>query len=180
MGLEYDPFILSNQSLTYEIQFLICNKKLALFIMDSALYYSKKLVIIFEKYVPIKKNILFDLGCGRKPYHDLISQYYQKHIGLEYPSPNHHDDNADIYGSAYHTAIKDQTVDTVFTAAVLEHLENPSEALKEAHRILKKDGLLIITAPLFWHLHDLPEIFIDIRNMVLNIFLRQTGSKYLK
>lgn len=119
----------------------------------------KNFVRVFEKYITNKKEILFDLGCGRKPYHDLISLYFRKHIGLEYPNPNHHDDNADIYGSAYHTAIKDKSVDTVFTAAVLEHLENPCKAIQEAHRILKKDGLLIITAPLMWHLHDLPRDF---------------------
>ena len=114
---------------------------------------------VFATYITNRKSILLDIGCDRKPYKDLISPYFDKHIGLEYPNPNHLNNAADIYGSAYHTAIKSSSVDTVFTAAVLEHLEDPSLALKEAHRILKNNGLIIITAPLFWHLHDLPRDF---------------------
>lgn len=120
---------------------------------------AKNIIRVLKKYVPDKKNILFDLGCGRKPYHDLIAQHFKKHIGLEYPNPNHKDDNADIYGSAYHTAVKDKTTDAVFTAAVLEHLENPGKAIQEAYRILKPEGLIIITAPLMWHLHEEPRDF---------------------
>jgi ubiquinone/menaquinone biosynthesis C-methylase UbiE len=31
--------------------------------------------------------------------------------------------------------------------AVIEHLEKPKEVIKECHRVLKDDGLLIITTP---------------------------------
>ncbi|MFA5930196.1 MAG: methyltransferase domain-containing protein [Candidatus Micrarchaeia archaeon] len=41
----------------------------------------------------------------------------------------------------------DHSVDTVYCAHVLEHLENPSEYLKLFHRKLKKNGALIIAIP---------------------------------
>lgn len=41
--------------------------------------------------------------------------------------------------------------DTVIGSGVLEHVVNPSESLKELHRVLKNDGVLIITfAPNEW------------------------------
>ena len=45
-------------------------------------------------------------------------------------------------------SVKDGSVDTLYCAHVLEHLESPSEYLKLFHRKLKKDGILIIVLPL--------------------------------
>jgi len=51
----------------------------------------------------------------------------------------------------YHLPYGDQEFDTVIGSGVLEHVVNPAESLKELHRILKNDGVLIITfAPNQW------------------------------
>jgi ubiquinone/menaquinone biosynthesis C-methylase UbiE len=43
--------------------------------------------------------------------------------------------------------IPDNSFDIVFSAHVLEHLENPFHTLKEMHKKLKKDGKLILILP---------------------------------
>jgi SAM-dependent methyltransferase len=43
--------------------------------------------------------------------------------------------------------IKDKTFDCVVSGDMIEHLENPSNFLREAHRVLKDDGLLIVSTP---------------------------------
>ncbi|HFD05274.1 MAG TPA: class I SAM-dependent methyltransferase [Firmicutes bacterium] len=50
-------------------------------------------------------------------------------------------------GSFYKIPTRDSSFDVVVASEVLEHLETPKKALKEAHRILKDDGTLIITVP---------------------------------
>jgi SAM-dependent methyltransferase len=118
----------------------------------------QQFVRIFKSYVK-KGSVLLDIGCSTKPYNALINEYSAKYIGLEHLSTFHLDHKADLMGTAYHTGVKDESVDTVFSAAVLEHLEEPSLALKEMNRILKPDGIVILSAPLFWHLHEAPRDF---------------------
>ncbi|MBE0427550.1 MAG: class I SAM-dependent methyltransferase [Nitrospirae bacterium] len=52
-------------------------------------------------------------------------------------------------GELLDASLPNETFDVVNLTQVLEHLHNPSETLKEVHRILKKDGLLIIGVPNF-------------------------------
>ncbi len=42
---------------------------------------------------------------------------------------------------------KDATFDVIVAAAIIEHLEDPMEMLRECSRILKPGGILIITTP---------------------------------
>ena len=44
--------------------------------------------------------------------------------------------------------------DCILSTAVLEHLEDPGCALKEASRVLRLGGHVLYTTPLFWHLHE--------------------------
>lgn len=41
----------------------------------------------------------------------------------------------------------DEQFDCVISADVIEHLPNPQDYLREAYRVLKKDGLLLLTTP---------------------------------
>lgn len=51
--------------------------------------------------------------------------------------------NANIYG----LCIRDSSIDVALLCSTFKHLSNPDGALSEFHRILKPDGLLIITDP---------------------------------
>jgi SAM-dependent methyltransferase len=43
--------------------------------------------------------------------------------------------------------IRDESMDVVFAISVLEHLADPSEALRHAHRVLAGDGALVVNVP---------------------------------
>ncbi len=47
----------------------------------------------------------------------------------------------DLFGTAYDIPVKDEHFDTVLCTAVLEHLEEPDKAIKEANRVLKRGGI---------------------------------------
>lgn len=104
-------------------------------------------------------GILLDIGCGEKPYHILTEGLVTAHIGLDQLGSVHSKQHVDIFATAYATGLADNSVDTVLCTMVMEHLEYPQDALCEMHRVLKSGGYVILSAPLFWHLHEEPRDF---------------------
>jgi SAM-dependent methyltransferase len=104
-------------------------------------------------------GVLVDLGCGASPYRTLTTGHVTAHIGIDHPGTPHGGRGIDLYAPAYATALGSATVDTVLCTMVLEHLEDPQAALIEIARILKPGGTLILSAPLYWHLHEAPRDF---------------------
>ncbi|MBN1446042.1 MAG: class I SAM-dependent methyltransferase, partial [Candidatus Omnitrophica bacterium] len=54
-------------------------------------------------------------------------------------------------GEIVNTSFPDNFFDAVTMHAVLEHISEPIDALKEVHRILKEKGELIISVPNIWN-----------------------------
>jgi len=79
---------------------------------------------------------LIDIGCGVKPYKDLLASYITEHIGIDHQDTLHVKSNIDRYGTAYDIPANDGEFDSALCTAVLEHLEEPAQALRECHRVL--------------------------------------------
>jgi SAM-dependent methyltransferase len=62
----------------------------------------------------------------------------------------------DVIGDACNCPFADNAFDAVVVSEVLEHLHTPPDALASIHRILKTDGLLILTTPFILPMHDRP------------------------
>lgn len=63
------------------------------------------------------------------------------------------DRKPDIWGDGYNLPFTDQTFDTVISQGVLEHISDSIAFLCEHHRVLKKNGLLLMTTPLIYQAH---------------------------
>ncbi len=50
-------------------------------------------------------------------------------------------------GDAYKTGLLGRIVDVVYSGHLLEHLNDPVHALREQHRLLRPDGLLVVHFP---------------------------------
>lgn len=83
---------------------------------------------------------LIDIGCGTKPYKDLLAPYVTEHIGVDHQETLHDKSNIDRFGTAYEIPANDGEFDCALCTAVLEHLEEPGLALKECRRTLKRGG----------------------------------------
>ena len=105
------------------------------------------------------KGRLIDIGCGVKPYKEIVAPYVDEHIGIDHENSPHPSDNVDLTGTAYKIPVEDGDFDTALCTYVLEHLEEPSDAIAETYRVLTKGGYAIYTVPLFWHLHKEPRDF---------------------
>lgn len=83
---------------------------------------------------------LIDIGCGTKPYKNLLAPYVTKHIGVDHQETLDKKYNIDRFGTAYNIPAEDEEFDCALCTAVLEHLEEPELALKECWRVLKRGG----------------------------------------
>ncbi len=119
--------------------------------------FNKEFKALAEKY--IKKGKLVDIGCGAKPYKTFFKDKVSEHVGIDHQDCLHSKDNIDIIGSAYEIPVENAYFDNAICTAVLEHLEEPDKAIKEAYRVLKKEGIAIYSAPFIWHLHEEPRDF---------------------
>lgn len=96
---------------------------------------------------------LLDYGCGNKPYELLFRAKFNQYIGVDFPG-NKHVDLA--LGPRGELPIKDESVDCVLSTQVLEHVQEPSLYLGEAHRVLKPKGALILSTHGIWQYHPNP------------------------
>lgn len=53
--------------------------------------------------------------------------------------------------------IKDESFDRVLCISVLEHTKQPIKIVENIRKILKKDGLVIVSVPFIMSLHDTPQ-----------------------
>jgi SAM-dependent methyltransferase len=121
------------------------------------------------------KGILADIGCGEKPYSELTRELVISHIGVDHNETFHDHSKIDVFATAYDTTLNDASVDTILCTAVLEHLERPGDAIREMYRILKPGGYVILSAPLFWHLHEEPRDFYRYTKYGLDFLFTNAG-----
>lgn len=59
----------------------------------------------------------------------------------------------DIVGDIHQIPLKDDSEDVIICLAVLEHVENPFQAVKEMHRVLKAGGSCFVYVPFLYYYH---------------------------
>lgn len=123
---------------------------------------------------------LIDIGCGEKPYYEMIKPYVHEHIGVDHEHTFHDKSNIDFIGSAYNVPAESCSFDCLLCTDVLEHLEEPGNAMQEAYRILKPGGYAIYTVPLFWHLHEEPRDFYRYTKYGLKYLFEKNGFEIIE
>lgn len=123
-------------------------------LFSNYLYMGKRLE--FEKakkFCPLLNGDILDIGCGNKPYKKFLNKNC-RYFGMEYQEYAYKP--PDVFGEALKLPFKDMVFDAVLFNEVIEHIPDPNKGLEEIYRVLKKDGKLFITAPMYWRLHYSP------------------------
>jgi SAM-dependent methyltransferase len=105
------------------------------------------------------KGKLLDIGCGIKPYKNMVAPFVTDHVGVDHVQTLHGMHAIDLIGTAYEIPAADDSFDTALSTAVLEHLEDTPAALRECFRVLKPGAHAIYTVPFIWHIHEEPRDF---------------------
>jgi SAM-dependent methyltransferase len=112
---------------------------------------------------------LVDIGCGNKPYTNLF-KYINEYVGIDIVSGE-----ADIIANVKTLPIKYNSVDIVLCNQAIEHDAEPGRIIAEIHRILNKDGLLMLSAPQMGRLHGEPDDFYRFTKWGLKYLIEVNG-----
>ncbi len=131
------------------------------------------------KMAPKMKGCLLDVGCGRKPYRNLFR--VDEYVGLEIDTPeNRSNKQADFFYDGKAFPFMSNEFDGVFCSQVLEHVFAPDQFLGEINRVLKDDGLLLLTVPFVWDEHEQPWDFARYSSFGLKSLLERNGFEVLE
>jgi SAM-dependent methyltransferase len=113
------------------------------------------------RLAPRARGKLLDVGCGDKPYEHLFTPYVREYIGIEHEGTFDATSasargKADLRYDGRRLPFPDESFDTVLSVQVLEHTPDPAALVVEMARVLRADGLLILTAPFSFRLHEEP------------------------
>ncbi|MFZ6015909.1 MAG: class I SAM-dependent methyltransferase [Patescibacteria group bacterium] len=122
---------------------------------DYQLFISQKISLI------AKSGSILDLGGGKRfqkwlaPYKSLFNEADYK--TFDYDSTT----GADIVGDIHQIPLPDNSFDSVICSSVLEHVQDPRQAVKEIHRILKPGGAVFVMVPSIYPYHARPGHYPD-------------------
>lgn len=123
---------------------------------------------------------LIDIGCGAKPYKNLLAPFVIEHVGVDQEGTMHDRSKIELFGTAYQIPVEGQSFDSAICTAVLEHLEEPELALRECYRVLKPGGVAIYSVPFIWHLHEEPRDFYRFSKYGLKYLFEKVGFEIME
>jgi len=97
-------------------------------------------------------TVALDFGCGAEPYAQLFTGRGATYIGADLDTGHHVHIRAD--GTL---AAPDGSADLVVSFQVLEHVRDIDTYLMEAQRVLRADGLMLLSTHGTWLYHPHPE-----------------------
>lgn len=116
-------------------------------------YYSQVFQWLFNNYKAKQRERALDLGCGRGFIVKFLRALgYRDSIGLDISAnlvkQSKQNDVKIVVADAVKTPFKTSSFDIVTCFETLEHIIKPESLVREAYRLLKTDGVFIITTPI--------------------------------
>jgi SAM-dependent methyltransferase len=98
-----------------------------------------------------------EIGACYLPGYEALSDLRPFFNGLQYIGCDIRKGlGVDRIEDAHALTLPDRSAGTVLLLEILEHLPRPHCAVAEAHRILRDDGLLVVSVPFNYRLHGFP------------------------
>lgn len=96
---------------------------------------------------------MLDVGCASSFMLDLLGKKSKKRIGLDFDveklikAKSRFSNIQYVCGSGVELPFKDKSVEIITFFEVLEHVDNEQRFIKEIHRVLKPDGVIMLSVP---------------------------------
>jgi ubiquinone/menaquinone biosynthesis C-methylase UbiE len=131
-----------------------------------------------------KKDVILDIGCGDGSISEIFLKNIKLAIGVDISKTRlrrakNKGLKVILINDASEIPLKSNSVDKAICTEVLEHVLQPGKVLGEINRILKKGGILVLTAPLNEPLRntllDVP--LKDVKNLSYNKLKEKYGLR---
>jgi SAM-dependent methyltransferase len=116
-------------------------------------------------------GFLLDLGCGCRPYRQLIMASRWRPIFVDHQAAS----EAGIIADARYLPFEHRSCECILCLEAIEHIEEYELAISEMARILKPGGMLAITWPFMYGLHDLPDDYNRFTEFYMEKILKRHG-----
>ena len=138
---------------------------------------NSELIPIFKKYLP-KHGKILEAGCGQGAYVNALKELGYDIEGIDFDSKTI-ENSKKIFpelpikvGDVFKTNFPNNYLHAYISLGVIEHYESNFEnPIKEAGRILRQDGLIMISVPYF-------NIFRKIYLPIRNLFVKKQQKKF--
>ena len=107
----------------------------------------------------------------------MYKQHSSKQVGCDIVQSD--SNKVDVICPATELAFETNTFDTAFCTQVLEHVYDHHALIREANRVLKPGGKLILTVPFCWELHEEPFDFFRITKHGLTELCEENNFRVL-
>jgi SAM-dependent methyltransferase len=82
---------------------------------------------------------VLDVGCGVKPYYPLFADVALEYVGVDVVQ----NPAADLQGAVEDLPVADASFDVVLCTQVLEHADDPAQAVRELRRVVAPGGRVL-------------------------------------
>ena len=82
---------------------------------------------------------ILDVGCGVKPYYPFFADVASEYVGVDVVE----NPAAELLGPVEALPVEDASFDVVLCTQVLEHCDDPAQAVRELHRVTRPGGRVL-------------------------------------
>jgi SAM-dependent methyltransferase len=136
-----------------------------------------------QDVLPQLEGTLLDVGSGQSPYREMLTappSKVESYLGMDF-ADNHYAAYAhDLTWDGKTIPLSEAAVNCTIATEVLEHCPDPGQVLREIGRVLKPGGLVFLTVPFLWPLHDVPYDEYRYTPFSLERHLREAGFEQIR
>lgn len=125
------------------------------------------------------RGVLVDFGCGNRPYEELFRSHVSRYVGVDV-TQNASGTVDHVVPPGERIPLPAASADTVLSTQVLEHVAEPALYLREAARVLRPGGILLLTCPGAFMLHEEPHDYYRYTRFGLAHLLGGAGFEILR
>jgi SAM-dependent methyltransferase len=116
-----------------------------------------KIIAALERARPHARGVLLDVGCGARPFAWVLERVVERYLGTDLRSSRFLGDRPpDVYARGEALPVRGESIDTVLGLSMLTYFSEPLELLREARRVLRPGGTLLLEFTQMAPLHDEP------------------------
>jgi len=146
--------------------------------IDYFSYSIERFIFLASREIPASSKVL-DAGSGESPFSGYFTGHRYVSIDTQRGDPGWDYSRLDIIGDLTSLPCRQGIFDAVICTQVLEHVKEPARVLKELCYVLKQGGVIYLSAPQGWGVHQAPHDYFRFTNFALRYLLEKVGFEVI-